>query len=258
MLLKIGGDTEGRVTAIISGSNSALLHLCYATTTASQFPTNRYPSFGGVSLNSGRYSDVRSRPIQSKEEFEAVIKHIICSSSGENNDDSTSDDDNDSSDDASTDSDNVKVDDFTFFSPNDIKHLKRIQKQGQLEDLYTLTGGKFRNLQIAVQNPKGLTDTHIRSFLQNSTNREYMLAVEKLCKTADEKRMAKTYSVWTPVSFTISITTSEFDLQSIYACGDSNLLLVEALHNTINVSFEAPIIEKLWKVCCFLLLLFKI
>lgn len=198
----LGGGTEGKATAIISGSGAALYDLCFPTmhTNIKQLQQS-YPAYEAVSLNAGRYKQQRFTPIREPTKFNQVLQHIVESS------------------------ENLATNPtMKFFSKELTNKLKTILQEGnekEVDSLYYLTGGRFRALQSVLQDQRQVADDLIRKFGENSNNASFMRLVKALVQKRQEQLEANpARTVW-DATWLEPDELREYNKTDIYSLGDS-------------------------------------
>jgi hypothetical protein len=235
----IGQATEGRVSAVLSGSSAALFNLCYGhIDPATQA---KYPSYNGVSLNSGRYTDLRMQPARGREQFRRVLEHIQHAAQQGHKE-------------------------HQFFSQGDLEKVDvALRDERRLMQLYALTGGKFRYLKefftastdstpgaystlisriIRDFNEQWAADLHFEGVMRKLVElREGLRATARgTDSAADEAFWAE---AWLDAKQLSAAGLSEYHA---YELGDKNLLFVESTKAGLRVTFETGIQEDLCRV----------
>ncbi len=217
----IGADTTGKISVIISGSNSSLYHLCFNTGIATKFPKERYPSFERVSLNSSRYLVQWSRLINDRQEFLMILQHIASTYHKQHN---------------CSISNNTELDKF-------------LKSEKMLEQLCILSGGSLGLLQNALTDQRKLVEQHIREFATVIQDDCFIYIAKLLMEEADKLLQNQTYSLWNLP--TIQLTAKSDYLHRVLDLGDSYYLhVVPSGNNSFEVKFVTAITEQLYRVLC--------
>ncbi|KAL6072361.1 hypothetical protein QOT17_005500 [Balamuthia mandrillaris] len=233
----IGMATEGRVSAVLSGSSAALFNLCYAHIDGDT--RANYPSYNGVSLNSGRYTDLRMKPARSKEQFQSVLKHILQAAKQGHKD-------------------------HQFFNERDLTKIEQcLSDERRCMQLYAITGGKFRYLKESFDNDNdsdgsaaysALVRRIVREFGEQWTSdKQFVVVMKKLvekkdaiCAAVRENKDTADKSFWAEVWLEAKdLAEAGLTEHHIYELGDKNLLFVDSTKAGLRVTFETGIQEDL-------------
>jgi hypothetical protein len=215
----IGGGTDGLITAIISGSSAALYDLCFGL---HDVLDNQFPSYTGISLNNGRYTVLRSHPLRRKEQFLEILTHIV-------------------------ENDETDHEDMKFFDSNLVRKIKKIIERSddeQLEQLYMMSGGKFRNLQQSLKSTTEYLLDSMRKFIENY-NGTFAEIIKRL--VAKREKYQSKASIWEDTWLELD-DMNDLDISKIYQLGDTNKLFVVQENCKIKVTFETMLQLQFWKV----------